>query len=50
MAAAVSGGVPAKLEKKPVKFSNLLCEHNAGIREYFNEAKAAFSGCWIEHV
>lgn len=26
MAAAVSGGVPSKLEKKPVKFSNLLCE------------------------
>ncbi|MCJ1343226.1 Mitochondrial DNA replication protein yhm2 [Peltigera leucophlebia] len=24
MAAAISGGVPAKLEKKPVKFSNLL--------------------------
>lgn len=31
MAAAISGGVPAKLEKKPVKFSNLLCEHNAGV-------------------
>lgn len=31
MAAAISGGVPAKLEKKPVKFSNLLCELNAGV-------------------
>lgn len=31
MAAAVSGGVPAKLEKKPVKFSNLLCNLNAGV-------------------
>lgn len=23
----MTGGAPAKLEKKPVKFSNLLCEH-----------------------
>ena len=30
MAAAISGGVPLKLEKKPVKFSNLLCESATG--------------------
>lgn len=50
MAAALSGGVPAKLEKKPVKFSNLLCELNAGVTYKSNDAKAAFSGCWIKHV
>ena len=27
-AAPVAGSAPAKLEKKPVKFSNLLCEQS----------------------
>lgn len=50
MAAAISGGVPAKLEKKPVKFSNLLCELATSVTYIYVMLKLLFSGCWIEHV
>lgn len=50
MAAIPVGGAPATLEKKPVKFSNLLCE--AVIPKTKNLRLMLFvrSGCRIEHV
>lgn len=47
MAAAVSGGVPAKLEKKPVKFSNLLCEHNASVTNMLMRLKLLLVGAGL---
>lgn len=47
MAAAVSGGVPAKLEKKPVKFSNLLCKLNAGITNMLMMLKLLLVGAGL---
>lgn len=55
--ASVAGipAAPAPLEKKPVKFSNLLCEcfgfWGDGLSELNEWALiGVFSGCGIEHV
>lgn len=47
MAAAISGGVPVKLEKKPVKFSNLLCELATGVTYMYMMLKLLLVGAGL---
>ena len=50
MAAVPLGGATTKLEKKPVKFSNLLCKIVILKRHNVRLILCVRSGCRIEHV